>query len=76
MIEVNEKTINIIEKMFNTNESAKQEFIRFLKRLFGGDVFKFLKDHHPLEYSEFLDNFEKKLKYFESDKKRNCSCSS
>ncbi|XP_076071881.1 heat shock 70 kDa protein 12A-like isoform X2 [Mytilus galloprovincialis] len=69
VIEVNEKTINIIEKIFNTNESAKQEFIRFLKRLFGGDVFKFLKDYHPLEYSEFLDNFEKKLKYFESDKK-------
>ncbi|CAC5383006.1 unnamed protein product [Mytilus coruscus] len=68
VVEVNEKTTNIIEKIFNTNESAKQEFIRFLKRLFGGDVLTYLKDYHPLEYAEFLDNFEKKLKYFESDK--------
>ncbi|XP_063398904.1 heat shock 70 kDa protein 12A-like [Mytilus trossulus] len=68
VVVVNEETTNIIEEIFNTNESAKQEFIRFLIRLFGGDVLTYLKDKHPLQYAEFLDNFEKKLKYFESDK--------
>lgn len=68
MVEVNEKKTLILDTIFNTDESAKQEFIRFLTRLFGGDVLKYLRDYHPLEYSELLHNFEKKLKYFESDK--------
>lgn len=68
MVEVNEKKTNMLETIFSTDESAKQEFIRFLTRLFGGDVLKYLRDYHPLEYSELLHNFEKKLKYFESDK--------
>ncbi|CAG2209927.1 unnamed protein product [Mytilus edulis] len=68
VVEVNGKKTLILDTIFTNDESAKQEFIRFLTRLFGGDVLKYLRDYHPLEYSELLHNFEKKLKYFESDK--------
>ncbi|XP_052076192.1 uncharacterized protein LOC127714206 isoform X3 [Mytilus californianus] len=68
VVEVNENKTKILETIFNTKESAKQEFLRFLTRLFGGDVLTYLREYHPLDYSELLHNFEKKLKYFKSDK--------
>ncbi|XP_052103275.1 uncharacterized protein LOC127736732 [Mytilus californianus] len=68
VVEVKEKKTNILETIFNTKESAKQEFFRFLTRLFGGDVLTYLRQYHLLDYSEFFHNFEKKMRYFEADK--------
>ncbi|XP_076070821.1 heat shock 70 kDa protein 12A-like [Mytilus galloprovincialis] len=68
VVDVNETKTKILETIFNTNESAKDEFLKFLTRLFGGDVLTFLREYHPLDYSELLYNFEKKMRYFQSDK--------
>lgn len=56
------------QTIFNTNESVKDEFLKFLTCLFGGDVLTFLREYHPFDYSELLYNFEKKTRYSQSDK--------
>lgn len=67
LVEVKEGKTQIHETVFRTVQSAKEEFIKFLTNLFGEDVMKYLVENYQSEYNEVLYNFDRKLKFFESN---------